>query len=625
MVPPVPPDDAAPESGHERVAGVSAPVELLGLVRTAYVGRRSGHIHITQGQERRGLSIREGHIVHARSDVAGEHLGDVLVLHGLVSQADLERAVAEVLAERRPLGAVLARLSLIDEARLEEAVGWHVRQIFFAALDRPGGTAAFEELEGDPADRLQGEPVSRISTGQILLEAARRLKDSATVREALGDVDRKLVLAADPRLRVHPVALTPTDGFVLSRIDGTLSAREIVDLMPLPPEETERSLLGLLCTGAVAGAPEERPAPRRAPAPPGVVGTPYPSADPAGSPAAPSPPSAAAPPSQAVAAPPETAPNPAPPIPAFSPQEVRRVILEAYQSLGARDHFELLGVSPQASALELRAAYALLARTLHPDACGDPALADLNEQRKVVFLRICQAYETLRDPEARTAYERDFRRRKAGPPAPPLLVRTPPVPVASPESAVPAPPAPVPPAPVPPAPVTRAPVTRAPVTRAPEAPAPPRVPGAPTGTEPPPSLEERLAETIAAGEELLRKGQYWEAIQQIEPALPQARGELRVRARLALARACLKNPKWLKRAETHLQDVVHEDPARAEAHLLLGDIYRAGNLRVRALAAYRKVLDLQPHNRQAQRALAGLEAEEPPPAKGSLLGFLKKR
>ena len=256
-------------------------------------------------------------------------------------------------------------------------------------------------------------------------------------------------------------------------------------------------------------------------------------------------------------------------------------------------------MSPRASALELRAAYALLARTLHPDACGDPALADLHEQREAVFLRVCQAYETLRDPEARTAYERDFRRKKPGPPAPPLLAREPPV---------------------------TSPGPAAPASPAPEAPPPPRAPVAPPGPEPPPpSLEERLAETIAVGEELLTDGHYWEAIQQLEPTLQQARGELRVRARLALARACVKNPKWLKRAETHLQDVVHEDPERAEAHLLLGDIYRAGNLRARALAAYRKVLDLQPHNRQALRELARLEAEEPPPARGSLLGFLKKR
>jgi tetratricopeptide (TPR) repeat protein len=286
----------------------------------------------------------------------------------------------------------------------------------------------------------------------------------------------------------------------------------------------------------------------------------------------------------------------------LSPQEIRRLILEAYQSLSVRDHFELLGVTTQVTAAELRAAYALLARTLHPDACGDPSLADLNEQREAVFFRVCQAYETLRDPAARTVYERDFRRRKAGPPAPPLLVRAPSVPP-------PAPAASTPPAPT-----------------APEAPPPPPPPVRPP--EPGPSaqtLEERLADTIAGAEELIREGNPWEAIQQLEPTLEQAHGALRTRARLALARACLKNPSWLRRAEGHLQDVVRDDPTQVAAHLLLGDLYRNQNFKARAIAAYNKVLDLQPNNRQALRELVKMEAPEPPPAKGSLLGFLKKR
>jgi hypothetical protein len=589
------PGDSAPDPSHE---GPPAPAELLGLVRKAYVARQTGYVHITHGRERRGLAIRGGHIVHGRSDVAGEHLGDVLVRQGLVSQADLERAVEEVLAERRPLGAVLARLCLVDEERLEEAVGAHVREILFAALERIDGTATFEEKDDDPSVGPEHGPASRLSTGAILLEAARRLRDPATVHAALGDVDRKLVPGVDPRLRAHPVALTPADGFVLSRIDGTLSAREIVELMPLPPEETERSLLGLLCSGAIAVAPEGHPATRHAPPPWPAASAAAPADAPAAPPAEPaeppSPPPGLKPPASA---PPDAAPATAvQPSPAFSVQEVRRAILEGYRTLSERDHFELLGVSPQSSAAELRAAYALLARTLHPDACGDPALADLTEQRQAVFLRVCRAYETLRDPEARTAYERDFRRKKPGPPAAPLLARAP---VAPPEAPVSAPPAQE---------------------------APRRAAVAPPGPEPPPpSLEERLAETIAVGEELLRDGHYWEAIQQIEPTLPQARGELRVRARIALARACQKNPRWLKRAETHLQDAVREDPDRAEAHLLLGDVYRAGSFRARALASYRKVLDLQPHNRQALRAIAAMEPEEPPPARGSLLGIFKKR
>ena len=91
-----------------------------------------------------------------------------------------------------------------------------------------------------------------------------------------------------------------------------------------------------------------------------------------------------------------------------------------------------------------------------------------------------------------------------------------------------------------------------------------------------------------------------------------------------MARVCLKNPSWLKRAESHLQVVVREDPAQVAAHLLLGELYRTQNFRARAIAAYRRVLDLQPDNQEALRDLATLETPAPS-AKGSLLGFLKKR
>jgi hypothetical protein len=62
---------------------------------------------------------------------------------------------------------------------------------------------------------------------------------------------RVLVLSNDPLLRSQRITLTPTDGFVLSRIDGTLSARDVISLSPVPPEDTERSLFGLVCTGSL--------------------------------------------------------------------------------------------------------------------------------------------------------------------------------------------------------------------------------------------------------------------------------------------------------------------------------------------------------------------------------------
>src|SRR6185295_5300720 len=245
----VAPESAAPSQAAD-------PTALFKLMREIYLGRKSGHLHFTHGKERRSLLIHGGHILHGTSDVLGEHLGDVLVRYGLLEQPELNQVTKIVLKERKRLGVVLAEQGLMDTERLSSAVSLHVREILFNVAERGDGSYAFEETataEGDGA-------ASKLSTVEMILETARRVQDPSVVSRVLGDLDRILVASDNPQLRFQNIALTPKEGFVMSRIDGTLTAREVYTIIPLPPEDTERSLFVLLCTGAVeyrtAGARE---------------------------------------------------------------------------------------------------------------------------------------------------------------------------------------------------------------------------------------------------------------------------------------------------------------------------------------------------------------------------------
>ena len=80
------------------------PSPLFQLIRDIFVGGRTGHLHFTRAKEWRSLRFLKGQILHATSDVEGEHLGDVLVRYGLLTQDDLEQARKVVLAERKQLG-----------------------------------------------------------------------------------------------------------------------------------------------------------------------------------------------------------------------------------------------------------------------------------------------------------------------------------------------------------------------------------------------------------------------------------------------------------------------------------------------------------------------------------------
>jgi serine/threonine protein kinase len=290
--------------------------ELFRILRDVYVGGKSGHLHFTSSQGHRSLRIGKGRITHAISDRDGEHLGEVLVRYGVITQGDLERALD---TEKR-LGPVLSGMGLLDRNGLGEALGLHVREIVFAMLEEEEGTLSFEELFDTASE---ADVVSNLSTGQVILEATRRVLDPGLVRRVLGDMDRVLVLSSDPVLRSQSITLTPTDGFVLSRVDGTLSARDVISLSPVPPEDTEQSLFSLLCTGIVDYKEKTTAATSRRRSPPApATGRSPGAAPPAGTPAAadarpdsnPLPPKASAPPSPpgALGGPAATPPEPLP-------------------------------------------------------------------------------------------------------------------------------------------------------------------------------------------------------------------------------------------------------------------------------------------------------------------------
>lgn len=503
------------------------------LLRDLYVGRKTGYLYFSRPGRNCSVLFRNGHVVHATTDNAEDWLGETLVRHGLLSREHHQQAAAAAEQQNKRLGRVLCEQGLLDKERLAEGMALQVRQILFRVFSWTAGGYRFEELD----DVSSHEVTLKVSTGDMILEGVRRVRDPEAVRHALGDMDRVLGLSADPLLRFQNLTLSPADVCVLSYIDGTLSAREIVQAAPLDAEEACRSLLGLLCTGVVehvALSPRARAAAAKA---------------------------------ARAAAPPPAAEPPQPPAGGPEGEARRREVLDAFEGLRARTHYELLGVPHTAGEEEIKQAYFRLAKRFHPDAHHDAGLSDLRARLEAVFIALGHAYETLREPHSRARYDATLPRR-ATPAAP---------------SSAPAPP-------------------------------------------PDPGWEKKVAaDNVRKAEKHLAEAQYWDSIQLFESALEHVEGKLRQRALLGLSRALLKNPNWVKRAEETLQELLREEPRHVEALLELALLYKASGLPSRALSTFRRLLEVQPDHEQALLETAELAPPADPPPSGGLLKKLLGR
>jgi serine/threonine protein kinase len=251
---------------------------------------------------------------------------------------------------------------------------------------------------------------------------------------------------------------------------------------------------------------------------------------------------------------------------ASSPGITAAEIREVLERARARSHFEVLGLARTATDAEIRAAGQRFTRRFHPDAPVAPDAATLRREMEVVFIRVAEAYEVLRDPGRRARHQSML---GTLPSAPPTARPTPP---SGPEART----------------------------------TPSGVPAAPD-----PDRDLRLAgRVVEEARALLAQDRNWDAIRKLEDALPLAPGtKVSQSLRVLLAHATGKNPKWQKRAEEILLSVIQENPNAPDAHLELGALYKRAGLKVRAAAQFRAVLQLRPADPLAEAELAGLNAQ----------------
>jgi len=330
---------------------------------------RSGALKISKGSMIRQLFIERGRIIrYAASNLMAESLSEHLRQQGRFHAEQMRQATTSKRSNEL-LSSALLRLGFLDPEIHKDLVRAMIEKVVLGAAQWQG--AAFEYREGElPFACLDdaGLPVPI-----AVLSLARHAADLALLRDALGDGGLRVRMKPAAALPLEQVPLDPAEGFLVSRADGSLTVREILLMSPLPQEETERALCGLILSGVlmVDGAQSEEavsPATR-----------PVPADSDAGSARRPTPRATPSKPSGAV-----------------------EEALQRYAALAGQNFYQVLGVVPGASESEIRHAYYSLAKRLHPDKFSDEETKTRVEK---LFAAITEAYATLSKPESRKDFD----------------------------------------------------------------------------------------------------------------------------------------------------------------------------------------------------------------------------
>jgi curved DNA-binding protein CbpA len=387
-----------------------------------------------------------GEPAKVKTSEPGNYLGGILVEMGYVDAGQLTTSLATLAKAKNQPGAaafhgqILLEQGAIDERKLEaglrEQVTRKLRQIAAMAPETSYVyLAGFDGLLGFGPDASRGfDPLP------LLWPLICEKPPWEQVTAALGRLQRSaLRLAPGADLEKLGLPAPQTAAIELLRI-RPMSMDELASASRLPAEHARLLVYLLLATRQVelvrSGAQPARPASRVAfgsavpgvPSSPPASGTmsrpvippvipssaPAPASAPAGATAAANPPTAAT-----VPAPPAGSATPAPPqaqsvpddrIPppprGLSPRLIERwnEIFRRAEALDGADHFQVLGVGPDATREQIDEAYFSVAKRFHPDTLPKE-ISGARAACSSVFSRMAEAHGVLSNSEKRGRYQ----------------------------------------------------------------------------------------------------------------------------------------------------------------------------------------------------------------------------
>ncbi len=205
------------------------------------MGRKTGVLSITNGEEIVYIYFEDGEITGAGSVSKADKIGDILIAREKITEDQLNEALD--IQKSKPdllLGEILYERGYVDEETLREALAEQIKQVLFYVFKWEEGIFNFEP----GVNKVKRLASIKIKPEDLLLDAARIIDELGIVQFP----DMKDLLT---RTHVKPESLKDEERRVYEIIDGNRTVEETLELTRMDEFVAMKALASLIEKGYV--------------------------------------------------------------------------------------------------------------------------------------------------------------------------------------------------------------------------------------------------------------------------------------------------------------------------------------------------------------------------------------
>jgi curved DNA-binding protein CbpA len=314
-----------------------------------YLGKQNGVLTFKQGSVQKHLFFQDGDLVHAKTNVPEERLGEILFKLGKISD-DAHGQLERYLEPHQTIGKTLTQKGLTSSRNVDDGLTYQMREIAMSLFPHFDAEITFQEKPS-----LAEESFSRkINVPYLIEDGIRKMKFHPDIQKNL---TKKIPV---PKDRTFQNLLTQEEKEMLDKITGEAASDALWRSLKYNPEFFWKSLYLFYCLNLIdfKGQPEVREEQQ-----------------------------------------PESQPA--------SPEAAEQLeeILMFKEKLPTMNYYQILGVAKTASDEDIKKAYFLMARKFHPDRFSRSLPRETRVMVEEVFDQVTKAYRILSSRDERKGYD----------------------------------------------------------------------------------------------------------------------------------------------------------------------------------------------------------------------------